>query len=140
MMKKILVLIVCCVIFSCNEKLIKAPENLIEKEAMIDILYDIAVITAAKSISIEVLRRNNIETMDYIYTKYGIDSIQFVASDTYYASRPEEYLEIYTVVESRLNEEKQEWEDKKKLQEERDKKENEKMRNKVKASDTTTAN
>ena len=40
--------------------------------------------------------------MDYIYTKHGIDSLQFVESDLYYASNPVLYKEIYQNVENRL--------------------------------------
>ena len=40
--------------------------------------------------------------MGYIYDKYGIDSLQFVKSDTYYASIPTVYEDIYTKVKDRL--------------------------------------
>jgi hypothetical protein len=40
--------------------------------------------------------------MGYIYDKYGIDSLQFVKSDTYYASIPTVYESIYTKVKDRL--------------------------------------
>ena len=87
---------------SCKEELIKPPENLITKDKMSVILYDLALVTAAKNTSIDVLKKNNIEAMKYIYTKHGIDSLQFVESDVYYASNPEVYGEIYEGVEAKL--------------------------------------
>ncbi len=83
------------------------PENLIPKEKMVLILNDLAVVNAAKITNAQVLRNHNIEPTEYIFTKYGIDSIQFVESDRYYASIPEEHEEIYTAVEAKLEAEKE---------------------------------
>ena len=83
------------------------PENLIPKEKMVEIIRDLSLLNAAKSTSITVLRRNNIEPMPYLYTKYDIDSTQFSDSDLYYASLPEEYEDIYAKVEARLEIEKE---------------------------------
>ncbi len=91
---------------SCTEKLIKKPENLIAKKKMVDILYDLAVITAAKNTNSIVLIEKNIKTMPYIYSKYKIDSIQFAESDLYYASDPTIYEDLFTQVEKRLHKEK----------------------------------
>jgi hypothetical protein len=99
MMKKGLYLLVMVfIVTSCAEKVIKEPDNLIPKDKMEHILYDIAIINAAKNIDAQVLRKNNIEAMEYVYTKYGIDSIQFVESDIYYASIPSNYEAIYSKI------------------------------------------
>ena len=90
----------------CNEKTIQKPENLITKDQMAEILYDLAVINAAKKANPWRLSNRNIELMPFIYQKHDIDSVQFVQSDIYYASVPEEYQEIYQVVEARLEREK----------------------------------
>lgn len=82
------------------------PENLIPKEKMVLILNDLAVVNAAKVTNAQVLRKHNIEPTTYIFTKYGIDSLQFVESDRYYASIPEEHEEIYIAVEAKLEAEK----------------------------------
>jgi hypothetical protein len=50
----------------------------------------------------QVLVENNIRVMPYLFDKYGVDSLQFVQSDLYYASVPEEYEKIYKAVEERL--------------------------------------
>lgn len=82
---------------------------------MADILFDLAVINAVKSTDIAILRDNNIDPTEYVFTKYGIDSIQFVESDRYYASNPSEYKAIYESVESKLEKEKKLLEDAKKI-------------------------
>ncbi|MEB8328592.1 DUF4296 domain-containing protein [Flavobacteriaceae bacterium KMM 6897] len=101
-MKKVILYIFCITLVSCGEKVVKEPEQLISKEKMADILYDLAILTAAKNTSSDILIKNKIETMEYLYTKYGIDSIQFVENNLYYASNPADYVAIYTDVDSRL--------------------------------------
>ncbi|HMB62239.1 MAG TPA: DUF4296 domain-containing protein [Eudoraea sp.] len=103
----IFVLLLVC----CGEKVIEPPENLIPGEKMTDILYDLALINAAKSTNPKILEDHLIEPMQYIYDKYAIDSIQFVKSDVYYASIPAEYAAIYENVSNRLEKEKKEIED-----------------------------
>ena len=113
--------IVCAIILvffltACAEEVIKKPENLIPSREMAQILYDIAIINAAKNTNPWILKENNVETMEYIYRKYGVDSSQFVLSDTYYASRPLEYEAIYKKVETRLAKEKDSLEEVRRMQ------------------------
>ncbi|MCK0146373.1 DUF4296 domain-containing protein [Arenibacter sp. F26102] len=91
-------------LFSCNEKVVEKPENLIPEDKMATILYDISLLNAGKIINESILNEYEIEPMEYIYTKYGIDSVQFVGSDTYYASIPTVYESIYTEVKEKLEE------------------------------------
>ena len=72
------------------------------------ILYDLAIINAAKTTNPSYLINRNFESMPFIYRKYGVDSVQFVQSDIYYASIPDEYESSYKVVEARLELEKNE--------------------------------
>ncbi len=107
-MRKIFFLILTIsALFSCGEEVIEKPINLIPKEKMIDILYDLAIINAAKSSGPKVMDNMNFEPMEYIYNKYQIDSIQFVTSDLYYASIPLEYEDIYKNLENRITKEKE---------------------------------
>lgn len=101
-MKKISFLLVFVLLFSCAEELIEKPDNLISEDKMATIFYDLAIVNAAKNTSNDILKKNNIESMNYIFTKHDIDSIQFVKSDVYYASKPAVYREIYQKVETRL--------------------------------------
>lgn len=106
-MRNICCFILICLLVSCNEKLIKEPENLISKDKMTDILYDMSILHAARNNGVKVLEKNNIKLMEYLFTKYDMDSLQFVESNTYYAAIPLEYQEIYTNVETRLVEQKE---------------------------------
>jgi hypothetical protein len=84
----------------------KEPENLISKDKMVDILCDIALINAIDNSHPQVLTDHEIKVMDFIYKKYGVDSLQFVESDLYYASVPMLYEGIYRAVEARLESER----------------------------------
>jgi hypothetical protein len=90
-MSRFYVLLLFLVLASCGEKVIEAPNDLIEKGKMADILYDLALINAAKSTNPGILEEGGIEPMEFLYKKYGVDSVQFVKSDIYYASIPLEY-------------------------------------------------
>lgn len=107
MIRKIFLLIALIIIFSCGEEVIEKPTNLISKEKMINILYDLAVIDAAKSTGPREIDNKNFVPMEFIYKKYEIDSIQFVSSDLYYASKPLEYEDIYKKIEDRIKKEKE---------------------------------
>ncbi len=100
-MKKAL-FILCVLFLSCAEKLLEKPENLINKDKMIDIVEDLTILKIASSTNGSVLVRYDIETMNYIYQKYNIDSLGLAESNMYYASLPEEYTDIYAVVEERI--------------------------------------
>lgn len=103
MKKTIGAILFCLVLNSCGEKVLEAPENLIPKDEMVDILSDLAILTAAKTTNISLLTRNNVEPTPYLLKKYGIDSVQLVESDRYYASLPNEYEDIYTKVQEKLD-------------------------------------
>ncbi len=83
------------------------PADLIPGDKMAEILYDLAIVNAAKSTNPNILEEHDIEIMAYVYEKHGIDSVRFVNSDIYYASKPDEYEAIYKKVEARLEREKE---------------------------------
>jgi len=101
-MKKLYSIVLIITLLSCNDTLLEKPDNLIPEDKMVEILKDLAIVNAAKSTNVAVLHENNIEPMTYIFEKYGIDSLQFVESDRYYASIPPEYEKIYKKVEAKL--------------------------------------
>ncbi|MEK6153270.1 DUF4296 domain-containing protein [Flavobacteriaceae bacterium 3-367] len=107
-MKPVIFLLLMFVLGSCAEKVIEKPDDLIGEDQMTSILYDLAIIGAAKKTNATLLQEHHIETMPYLYSKYDIDSVQFVESDRYYASLPEVYEKIYTSVEARLKKEEKE--------------------------------
>ena len=91
---------------SCAEKVVEEPENLIPKEKMTEILHDLAILNASKSLTSSKLKDSGIEVMEFLYEKYDIDSTQFSQSDLYYASIPLEYQSIYEGVEARIKKQK----------------------------------
>ncbi|MFI2741326.1 DUF4296 domain-containing protein [Zhouia sp. PK063] len=103
-MKKIRILFIMAVlVFACKESgVIERPDDLIEKQKMEDVLYQIAILNAAKSIPLNNLENEKIELAPYVYQQFGIDSLQFAKSSVYYASHPDTDLEIYQNVEKRL--------------------------------------
>lgn len=106
-MKKSFLLVLIVLFFGCNKKALEKPKNLIGKDKMIDILYDISLLEAIKTQNINggiTVKMGN----QYIYNKYKIDSIQFVNSNKYYASDIEEYKKMFERVKEKLNTAKQE--------------------------------
>ena len=106
MKKGVLFFILISLIFSCKEEVVKKPENLIEKEIMVDVMYDLALLEAIKYQSPNALQAHKINPDEYIYKKYKIDSAQFVQSNMYYASDYKEYKKMYDQINSRLKENK----------------------------------
>ncbi|MFS4415967.1 DUF4296 domain-containing protein [Maribacter sp. 2307ULW6-5] len=94
-------------LFSCGEKLIEPPENVIPKDKMVLMLKELAVLNAARTTSIAKLKEYGIDPTSYVFEKFGVDSLQFVESDRYYASLPAQYEDIYLQVEALLTQEKE---------------------------------
>ncbi|MDP2059426.1 MAG: DUF4296 domain-containing protein [Flavobacteriaceae bacterium] len=90
---------------------IKKPKNLIDKEKMADILYDIAMLNAGKSYSPVMMQESEIDYNEYIFKKHGIDSLQFAKSNAYYTDNLDKYLAVFTLVEDRIKAEKRKWSD-----------------------------
>ncbi|WP_224484982.1 DUF4296 domain-containing protein [Robertkochia aurantiaca] len=102
-MKRSILLGLTLIFAACSEPLVEKPENLIPPDKMTDILYDVAILDAAKGTGLTTLEENNIVPDTYIYTKYDIDSLQFSNSSVYYASvKPTLYAGMFESVEKRL--------------------------------------
>lgn len=106
MKKYLLFLVSFCFLISCNENGIEKPDNLIEKDKMVDIIYDLTVLQAMRGNFQAKLDSSNINAADYIYNKYKIDSLQFANSNRYYASDVASYNRMYNRVNERLTSEK----------------------------------
>ena len=104
-MKRFIIFFLVLGLFSCNEKVVEEPENLIPKEKMVTILHDLALLNATKSSYKAALELHDIKIMDFLYQQHDIDSAQFAQSDLYYASLPLEYQSIYEKVEALLEKE-----------------------------------
>lgn len=85
----------------------KKPDNLIPKDQMSAILYDLFTINAAKGVNRKLLEKNGFVPETYVLTKYSIDSLQFADSNDYYAYDNQEYKAIIEKVKARLEKEKE---------------------------------
>ena len=86
-MKKIIILLAIILVFiSCKDEAVKEPNRLIEKETMVNIMYDLSVLDGIKYQNPASLDSFKINPKKYIYNKYKIDSLQFAQSNIYYAS------------------------------------------------------
>ena len=101
-MRKILAISTLFILFSCKEKLVEPPKDLIPEKEMTEILYDLAVLNGMRTTNPTNLKNYGIETMPYIYEKYKIDSLRFVTSDRYFASEPVIYQRMYQTIVNRL--------------------------------------
>ena len=94
---------------ACNNSRIerpKKPSNLIKKDKMVQVLYDMAIITAAKGSHKRIIEEKGIIPEQLIFKKHEIDSIQFVLSNEYYSYDIDTYEEIYEEVRKKLSDEK----------------------------------
>lgn len=87
---------------ACKENTIEKPKKLISKDKMVDIIYDLAVLEAAKSQTAGVYQYPR--TSVFIKNKYQVDSLTFAQSTQYYAADMKAYKKIYDDVKKRLNE------------------------------------
>ena len=92
---------------SCTSRTIyKKPENLIEKEQMIQIWTDIYIATAARSQKTIALEKDK-NYIPMVLKNHKIDSIQFSESNLYYTSRIDEYEKMFEEVQKRLKDQKE---------------------------------
>lgn len=94
------------VLVSCSERPIPKPENLLSREVMEEIVYDLAVLQAAESHKPQVLTDNKIEIKQFIYKKYNIDSLTYFQNYKYYASDIKAFKKIYKHVNERIQNQK----------------------------------
>jgi hypothetical protein len=105
-MKKLLLIFSSVFLVSCSDNTAPRPEHLLEKEEMVSILYDLALLQSIKSFNPAVLDTNNVESHKYIYKKYKIDSLTFAQNHTYYASDIKVYEKIEKEVSKRIQQQR----------------------------------
>ena len=101
MKKTLFILIIFCSCELINDENL-VPDNIIVEEKMVDILYDMSLISVSKGINKRILENNGMKPKKYILKKYNIDSLQFVVSNEYYSKDLEIYLSIYEEVLNKL--------------------------------------
>ena len=97
-MKKGFILII--LIISCSDQ--SSSTDLMSEQQMVDFLLDIIIINSSRAY------RNNSDLNYYnikdtfLYKKHNIDSMQFVKSNSYYSSKPKQYLRIYSELQKKM--------------------------------------
>lgn len=106
-MKKIMpFIIVLFVLVGCKKELVKEPKRLIERDKMVNIMYDLSLLEAMKIENPALMDSIKYTSNQYIYKKYKIDSVQFAQSNIYYAADYKEYEKMYNQIKARLDKEK----------------------------------
>ena len=104
MRKLVSLFLLLAILIGCQKPAVPKPDNLIDEEVMVDIMYDISILEAMKSQKAVVLEANKINPSTYIYKKYKIDSLQFANSDKFYASDIKKYKGVFDKVNKRIEE------------------------------------
>jgi hypothetical protein len=104
--KIVLFFLLISLMISCKEEVVKKPENLIEKEVMVDILYDLSLLEAINFQTSKPLESYKLTPSQYIYRKYKIDSLEFVQNNMYYASDYKTYKKMNEQINARLDKNK----------------------------------
>ena len=87
-------------IISCSDQ--SSSTDLMSEQQMVDFLLDINIINSSRAY------RNNSDLNYYnikdtfLYKKHNIDSMQFVKSNSYYSSKPKQYLRIYSELQKKM--------------------------------------
>jgi hypothetical protein len=104
-MKKIvfILFIISFVILSCKNEIVEKPKNLIDKDKMKEIIYDLAILEAA--INQGSVTQNYPKASVFLKEKYKVDSLTFAQNTQYYASDIKEYKKMYEEVKERLDKE-----------------------------------
>lgn len=97
-MKSFSFVLVVLIFLGCQEvKKPEKPSDLISKDKMVDILIDVYISNASRSINNKLIKDYNIKLDSIIYIKYNIDSLQFVESNGYYSSNLKTYTKLITL-------------------------------------------
>lgn len=103
-MKRFWILVSFFVVFlSCNSNGIEKPDNLIDEDTMVAILYDISVLDAIKNQN-PMPGTQYPTTSEMLKSKYKTDSLTFANSSKYYAADYKKYRKMYDEVKKRLEE------------------------------------
>lgn len=99
-MKKIVFIFLLFVLGCKPKEVVEKPQDLIHRDTMISILYDLSLIQSASNHNLDTNFNKNIPS--FIIHKYKIDSLRFVNSNRYYASQVDEYQKMYEEVYQKI--------------------------------------
>lgn len=101
-MKRIIPLLIALALLACKKNIVPKPDHFLNDKEMEQLMYDLALLEAFKNAEPRLLDSLQINSKDFIYKKYGIDSLAMAQNMVYYASLPKEYDTIIKKVERRL--------------------------------------
>lgn len=78
------------------------PKNLLSKEKMTDLLYDLTIYNSLQSFNFNADTVYLHHKRADIFQKYGIDSLQFVEQNEYYRQDLEAYAKMFETVQQRI--------------------------------------
>lgn len=104
MNKNYIFIVLITLTISCKQE--TKPNHLIEKEVMVNIMYDLSILQALRYQNPTSIDSFQINARDFVYKKYQIDSLQFAQSNVYYSNNNEQYKEMFNQVVGRINKEK----------------------------------
>ena len=106
-MRKLIVFLTVLALFvSCKDELVKKPDNLIDKDVMVNIIYDISILDAIRNQNPTSIDSFKINSRDFIFKKYKVDSLRFVKSNMYYSADYEGYKAMFDKVAKRVDRQK----------------------------------
>ncbi|MCR4032973.1 MULTISPECIES: DUF4296 domain-containing protein [Flavobacterium] len=98
----VVILLVLFLSVSCKKELVKQPAKLIEKDKMIDIMYDLSLLEAMRYQKPLSLDSVETDATKFVLKKYKVDSLQFAQNNMYYASDYETYKDMFDEVNKRI--------------------------------------
>ncbi|MCP2027986.1 hypothetical protein L1276_003154 [Flavobacterium sp. HSC-32F16] len=98
----LVILLVLFLSVSCKKEVVKQPAKLIEKDKMIDIMYDLSLLEAMKYQHPQLIDSTETNPTKFILKKYKVDSLQFAQNNMYYAADYENYKDMFDEVGKRL--------------------------------------
>ena len=88
-MKKLILFITILFLFSCNSGTpVVVPDELLSPELMEDIYFDLMLMKVIKNSNYVAPEYDSYFVDQYIFEKYGIDSLKLIQNQTYYAQKP----------------------------------------------------
>ena len=103
MMKQFIYILFIFFVISCQDiQPVENPENLIDQAKMEEILYEIAIVNAARGYDMQKLSKYGVAPEKYVFEKYDIDSLQYAENVSYYSSDIESYKDMYLSIQKRV--------------------------------------
>ncbi len=102
-MKKIIFILFITIVGCVNINKVERPESFLDIEKMSDVFADLYLIEGAIGTNRDNFMKTGTLPTDYIYKKHQIDSLVFKENLEYYNQRPDEYMEMIELTQSKLN-------------------------------------